>query len=134
MQYQKQDHLLLVHVNADYWKSQLHQRLAMPPDQPGVITLYDAPSPDEHLEYAQQITAEVQREEFVPGRGSIIVWRRERRENHYLDAGYVSLAAGDFVRTERGKTPEKPWFAKQKTRTPPALETAAVTDEWESFV
>lgn len=128
MRHQKQDQLLLVQINSDYWKSQLHQRLAMPTDQPGVLTLYDAPSPDEHLQYAQQITAEVQREEFVAGRGEIIVWRRERRENHYLDAGYISLAAGDFVRRESTKEPEKPWFAKQATPDP------AEDEEWETFV
>lgn len=89
--------LLLVHVNADAWKSQLHQRLHMPVDAEGAVTLYDTPSAADHREFAEQIRAEHQVETWRPARGTVIVWEREQRANHYLDAGYLSLAAGSYV-------------------------------------
>ena len=100
LRFQKEERILLVHVNSDYWKSELHQRLAMASSEPGAMTLYHAASPREHTEYSEHITAESQREQWIPGRGEVIVWERLRRNNHYLDAGYISLAAGDFIRSE----------------------------------
>lgn len=100
MRYQQADRIVLVHVNSDFWKSSFHDRLAMGIGEPGALTLYEVPSPREHFEYSEQITAEVQKEEFVDGRGEVIVWKRIRRQNHYLDAGYLSLAAGQFVLAE----------------------------------
>lgn len=99
--YQRAERTILVHVNSDYWKSSLHQRLAMDPSQPGAVTLYEAASPQEHIEYSQQITAEIQKAQWIDGRGEVIIWDRIRRQNHYLDAGYLSLAAGHFIATER---------------------------------
>jgi phage terminase large subunit GpA-like protein len=98
--YQRAEQTILVHVNSDFWKSNLHQRLAMAPNQPGTVTLYEAASSDEHVEYSQQITAEIQKAQWIDGRGEIIIWDRIRRQNHYLDAGYLSIAAGHFVATE----------------------------------
>ena len=43
--------LLLVHVNADHWKSEYHQGLAMPATEPLAVTLYDAPSMTEHDDF-----------------------------------------------------------------------------------
>lgn len=100
MRWQKAAKLNLVHVNSDFWKSQLHQRLAMPADEPGAMTIYESASRLEHREYSEQITAEIQKEHWIDGRGEVIVWERVRRQNHYLDAGYLSLAAGHFVAAE----------------------------------
>lgn len=88
---------LLVHVNADHWKSDFHQRLAMPPEEPAAITLYQAASSAEHLEYSRQVTAERQVEKWLPGRGTVHVWERMERSNHYLDAGYLATAAGHYI-------------------------------------
>jgi hypothetical protein len=98
--YQRTEHTILVHVNSDFWKSNLHQRLSMDQGQPGALTLYEAASPQEHVEYSQHITAEIQKAQWVDGRGEVVIWDRIRRQNHYLDAGYLSLAAGHFVATE----------------------------------
>jgi len=88
--------------------------------EPGALSLYHAASPDEHLEYSQQITAEVQKLEFISGRGEVTVWDRVRRNNHYLDAGYLSLAAGDFMlrELERLQTNEvhSGWMAAQSRK------------------
>lgn len=87
----------LVHVNGDHWKSELHQGFTMPVEQPGAITLFDSPSPIEHADYATSITAEKQVEKFIKGRGLVIVWERDSRNNHFLDTGYISTAACNFI-------------------------------------
>lgn len=84
---------LLVHVNSDHWKSEFHQRLAMPADEPGAITLYQAASANEHLEFSRQVTAEKQIEKWIPTRGTVPVWQRVDRANHYFDAGYLATVA-----------------------------------------
>ncbi len=95
--------VLLVHVNADHWKSECHQRLAMPSDQPGAITLFDAADPLEHSEYSMHMTAETQMEKQMPNGRVITVWERIRRENHYLDTAYLSTTAAQFVSDMRTK-------------------------------
>jgi len=119
MQWQPAARLNLVHINSDFWKSEIHQRLAMSAEEPGALTLYEAASGREHLEYSEHITAEVQKEEWVEGRGEVVVWRRTRRQNHWLDAGYASLAAGHFVASELERQRQQPtesWMERQKKR------------------
>lgn len=110
---------ILVHVNADHWKSDFHQRLAMPPEEPTAISLYQAASSAEHLAYSQQVTAERQIEKWVPGRGTVAVWERVERSNHYLDAGYLATAAGHFILAAMEKQkaePKEGWFARQQQK------------------
>jgi phage terminase large subunit GpA-like protein len=89
--------LLLVHINADAWKSELHSRLALPPESQLALLLFETTDPAEHREFAEQLTAEKQTERYVEGRGESIVWERVRRENHYLDSAYSAVAAGDLI-------------------------------------
>lgn len=117
MRMQPADQIILVNVNADFWKSALHDRLAMSVDEPGALTLFEVASAREHLEYSEQITAEVQNLEFIDGRGEVIVWKRIRRQNHYLDAGYLSLAAGQFIAAEierQAAQPAEGWMERQR--------------------
>ncbi len=93
---QRKDRILLVETDSDHWKSYLHRRLATPDGEHGRLTIFDAP-PAEHLSLAKQLTAERQIEEFVPGKGTLTRWEVIRRENHYLDAGYLACAAGHFA-------------------------------------
>ena len=85
----------VVDVNADHWKSALHERLGQPSDAAGALTLFHA-LPNEHRSWSKHITAEHEVEEFVPGRGVVKRWVSERRTNHWLDAGYLGVAAGHF--------------------------------------
>ncbi len=96
---QEAQQVILVHLNADYWKSRLHQGLAMPVEEPLAVLLYQTADPIEHEEFGQEITAEVQREKWIEGRGNVIVWERVRRRNHFLDASDYALAACDFIRS-----------------------------------
>ncbi|KKN53094.1 hypothetical protein LCGC14_0606060 [marine sediment metagenome] len=111
----------VVHVNSDHWKSELHTRLAMSLDQPGAIVLYDAADAAEHDDFIDQITAEVQKEKWIEGKGSTIVWDRIRRKNHQLDSGYAGVAAGHLIlaleESKAGKQNQGGWFAQQKRKT-----------------
>jgi hypothetical protein len=110
---------LLVHVNADQWKSEYHQGLAMPATEPLAITLYDAASMTEHDDFCQQFTAERQIEKWFEGRGELRAWERVERQNHQLDAGYNATAAGHFIFTRR-QQPTAPtvaeWVARRMSR------------------
>jgi phage terminase large subunit GpA-like protein len=86
----------LVEVDADHWKSWVHQRLATPMDQPGAMTLFAAP-PAEHLSFAKHLTAETKTEEYVAGRGVVTKWERVRKNNHWFDALYNACALGHYA-------------------------------------
>ncbi len=47
-----------VRVNADHWKTWVHQRLSTPIEKPGSMTLFKA-QPNEHISLAKHLTAEV---------------------------------------------------------------------------
>lgn len=88
--------LYLVEVNADRWKSWVHERLATPLAESGAMSLFTAP-PNDHFRLAQHLTAEKQVQEFVAGKGEVIRWVAVRRENHWLDNSYAACAAGHFA-------------------------------------
>ena len=89
--------VLLVHVNSDHWKSELHQRLLIPPEEPKSVVLFADPDPFKHSEISRHFVAERQVSKFVAGRGETVVWDRVSRENHLLDASYLTCAAGEFL-------------------------------------
>lgn len=89
--------VILAHVDSDYWKSELHQALAMPPEQPGAVTLYEHQDSIGHADFAAHLTAERQIEKFVPGRGTVVVWDRTSRNNHWLDSSYGAMCESDFL-------------------------------------
>ncbi|HEY2882090.1 MAG TPA: terminase gpA endonuclease subunit [Pirellulales bacterium] len=94
--YSQRGRLLLAHVNADHWKSELHQRLAMPADSQLAIVLFEADA-KQHTLFAEQLIAEKQIEKYVEGRGDSVVWERVNRDNHFLDSSYSAVAAGDLI-------------------------------------
>jgi len=83
----------MAEVDADHWKTWVHQRLSTPLDKPGALTLYQA-SPQEHLALAKHLTAETKTEEFVAGKGVVTCWQRLRRQNHWFDCLTYASAAG----------------------------------------
>lgn len=48
--------LYLAEINADHWKTWVHQRLSTPVGQPGAMTLFHA-QPTEHLSFANNACA-----------------------------------------------------------------------------
>jgi phage terminase large subunit GpA-like protein len=87
------EQLHLIEIDADYWKSWVHQRLGTSMDQAGAMTLFRAAA-QEHLSLAKHLTAETQTEEFVAGKGVVVRWERLRKQNHWFDALYNSCVGG----------------------------------------
>ena len=86
----------LAEVDADHWKSWVHQRLVTPMGQPGAMTLFAA-QPSEHLSFAKHLTAETKTEEYVAGKGVVTKWERVRKNNHWFDALYTACALGHYA-------------------------------------
>jgi phage terminase large subunit GpA-like protein len=86
----------LVNLHSDHWKREVHQGFAAPPGTPGSLHLYHA-EPRDHIQYARQITAERQEEEFIPGRGNRVFWNQITKDNHWLDCAYGCRAAADML-------------------------------------
>ena len=87
------DQLHLVEVDADHWKTWLHQRLEAAAYQPGRFDLLPEPAAGA-FGLARHLTAERKTEEFIAGQGVVTRWERLRKDNHWLDALYNSCAAG----------------------------------------
>jgi hypothetical protein len=88
-------HLFLVEIDTDYWKTWVQARLSTPPGQEGAMTIFQA-APAEHLSLSKHLTAERKVEEFIAGRGVVVRWERMRRQNHWLDALYNASCAASF--------------------------------------
>ena len=107
------DGVFVVETNADYWKGWLHQRLSTPIDQPGAATFYHSTDRNEHISLAKHLTAEKQREEFIPGKGTVIRWEQESRKNHWFDCFYNACVSGHLcgarlIERLPSKTPRRP--------------------------
>jgi len=89
------EHLWVVQVNADHWKSVAQDRFSSDTKSPTAIQLYRA-TPVEHAAFTKHLTAEKKVEVFTAGRGTEIKWERQSRDNHWLDCGYNACAAGHF--------------------------------------
>ncbi len=85
----------VVHVDGDFWKSYAHQRLACRPEEPGAVTLY-AGLRNEHQSLVRHLTAEHEIEEFVAGKGTVVKWVRDRKNNHWLDCFYNCCWSAHF--------------------------------------
>lgn len=90
------ERVYLAEVDADHWKSWVHERLRTPMDQPGAMSLFAAPA-QEHLALAKHLTAEAKTEEFVAGKGVVVKWERMRRQNHWFDALYNACVAAHLA-------------------------------------
>lgn len=88
------------HVNADAWKTWLHEAMASTFDKSqvevgrGGITLFASMDPNEHLSYAKHLTAEKRVTKFEPGKGMVQVWEAIRDANHWLDATSLACVGG----------------------------------------
>ena len=90
----------MAHVDAGYFKSFVHGRIAWPVDQPGAWHLPADASDD----YCDQIVAESR---VVKANGAVI-WVRSRKANHYLDCEALNAAAAHLLNVHsltRGRAP-----------------------------
>jgi phage terminase large subunit GpA-like protein len=96
--YQKAHGIALFIVGADYWKAEFHARLKMEAEEAGSIRLYSVADAVEHGDWCSHVTAERQVEEFREGKSFGLRWERIRRDNHWLDSGYLGTAAAQYLR------------------------------------
>jgi phage terminase large subunit GpA-like protein len=76
----------LVHLDTDYWKSWIFERIRWPREAPGAWHLPE----DVDDEYCQQIVSET-RVVLPSGR---VQWKQRSKQNHYFDAECMAAAAG----------------------------------------
>lgn len=91
---------LLVHVNADHWKAQVHQRLALPQDAELALVLFQPSTPKEAgevKEFCGHLLAEKQVMKWSKEHGEEIGYERINPQNHWLDATYEAVAAGHLL-------------------------------------
>jgi phage terminase large subunit GpA-like protein len=125
------ERLHLVEINADHWKTWVHQRLSTPVNSPGAMTLFAAP-PQEHLALAKHLTAETKTEEFVAGKGVVVKWERLRKQNHWFDALYNACAAGHYGGVRLVE--EQPRFAQPQATVCPWDDGPWIdTDRWQEM-
>jgi phage terminase large subunit GpA-like protein len=85
----------LVEINADIWKSRIHQMLLLSPETKGSLTLYRA-TENEHVSFVKHMMAEHEVDEFIAGRGVVKRWEKQHSNNHWFDAQYIAAAAASF--------------------------------------
>ncbi len=85
----------LVHVNADVWKTAVHDGFSVDAGETGSITLFEDNGSDRDT-YKAQICGEKQVEKTYKERGKCMTWVAIGA-NHYLDTAYLATAAADFV-------------------------------------
>lgn len=100
-----QSRCVVVHVDANHWKTYLHNRLADPDTAESVITLY-MDEPEQHREFAYHLTAERQVESHGE-KGTELIWERIRKANHWLDTTALAVVAGHVAGVRNRKPPKK---------------------------
>lgn len=117
----------LAHVDASYFKSFIHGRIAWPTDQPGAWHL----PADATDDYCEQITAESR----VVKPSGAVVWVRSSKANHYLDCEVLNAAAAHFVQVLRRAPTEpmpEPKAAPQSAaKPPPRVVRGRLTPRWQ---
>jgi hypothetical protein len=93
------DRVWLYHVNTEHWKQQVHERFAIGTfDEQhqfndGSLSLFASSDAKKHLSFSHHIVAEERRDQFVEGKGMIRKWIQTNKNNHWLDATALALAA-----------------------------------------
>lgn len=114
LEWRKNDRQLVVHANADHWKTEVQGRFIMPTTEPGALTVFRLDRETEHGTFARHITAERPIVEYVNGK-EVHRFEAIRNANHWLDATYMALIAGHYA-GEKGNEPGiiTDWFARQR--------------------
>lgn len=93
----------LFNLDSEYWKLQVQQRFLtktfndLNQANEGALSVWSTEDAKEHLSYAHHIVAEERRETFIPGKGVVKKWAVINRNNHWLDATALALAASSVL-------------------------------------
>jgi hypothetical protein len=100
---QKQERVWLYHFNSEYWKHQVQQRFLTRTFNEtnqlndGTLSVWSTADRKEHLSYSHHIVAEQLRETFEAGKGAVRKWVKVSKNNHWLDATAMALAASGVM-------------------------------------
>lgn len=100
----KQDNedIWLYHLDTNYWKQFIHERLLTPTFDEngnlrrGSLSLYHSEKSGHRL-FCQHIVAEQLLREFIQGKGEKVYWDKVHEDNHWLDAVYMAAAAAESM-------------------------------------
>lgn len=93
----------LYNVETEYWKHQVQQRFLTATFNEahelndGSLSVWSTESAKDHLSYAHHLVAEERQERFIPGKGLVRKWVVTNKNNHWLDATALALAAGGVL-------------------------------------
>lgn len=107
----------ILHLDTDYFKRALHEKLRWPTDQPGAYLLPED-TPDYFL---QQLVAEA-RVKTPNGKPK---WVVRSRENHFFDCEAMQMAAGWYIGAHRFTAPDRDGDARGKAKKRTLAELAA---------
>jgi hypothetical protein len=82
-------------LDVDYWKRWCHDRFLTPTESPGSLAVFG----DDHRvhhSFSHHIVSEVEKEEFVVGKGLRRYWDQQNANNHWLDCVTGACAAGSM--------------------------------------
>jgi len=91
----------LYELDTSYWKQFVHERFLTPTFdeqqmlRKGTLSIFSADNGQPHYSYASHIVAEELVTEFKEGKGLRTYWVPKNENNHWLDATYMSAAAGE---------------------------------------
>lgn len=86
----------LVEIHSDFWKTSVHEGFLAGMGNPGNISIYNDEKKN-HLKFARHICAEVQKSEFLPGKGIRNYWEVLSRDNHHFDVLCYARVSADIL-------------------------------------
>lgn len=116
------ERLFRVESSADAWKMFAQERLRTSTELPGALELYHSNDRNEHVALSKHFAAERPRQEFVPGKGTQLVWEVLSRTNHWLDCLYMACVAAHLCGV-RVLTEASPAAAPEAVEKPKGLLT-----------
>jgi len=129
-------------LHSDDWKGWIHERFkvqSLNPDstpRPGSLSLFgitEGQRPEfAHLSYAKHITAEIEKEEFIQGKGIKRYWHQVHRNNHWFDSTYMASAAANVCGVQLIKT--IPMAEARKASRGPAVQTIHMRPDGRTWI
>lgn len=110
---QEAHRIYLLHMDADTWKTRVHNALSTEMGEPGSLVLWsDDTDATDVWTLSKHLTAERGVEKFDPKKGTVTVWERANANNHLLDCTYGCFVGLHYLRVvleaKKGAVPPAP--------------------------
>lgn len=101
--------ILLLQVDADYWKAQVHDGFGIPEGASGTMTIFKADKRNRGMRiFARQMTAEYREVDLTPGTTHGYRWVVASKQNHYLDCASMARCGADLLGIRAVKPKKRP--------------------------